>query len=440
MGFVQKEFKNVMTLYYLAKLDKKVPTDYKKAKAKQNRRVHRVMKTAYKIPFYRERFESRGLTPDDFHSAEDLAKFPVMTRNDMRLWMQSIIEKDPDIENRTEVFRTSGSTGIPLKFMISHREAACVNANWIRVTMFAGYKPFTGKMMSFLTTHSKVDPNKGDSWIQKLGLLRRKIVPEHLYQGEKMKDLIELVNDYKPDILCFRKNVLVRMAVYARTHGMEIYKPKIYTPVSEMVDEMTRKLFFETYGPGMMDAYGTNETGSCAVRLPGKDSFYVYSDTHVLNIHDENDQLANEGRIIATTLFKHDFPVINYEVGDMATSEMRDGLRFITSIKGRTNDLVKHADGSESSAAELYKIFHGSEGVAQFRYVQDAIDEISILLVKDPVNKNVTKEDIENYVSEKIEKLYGYPEFKLNFKWMDMIPPDANGKMRCFVCNVKEGE
>ena len=440
MGLIQKELKNVMTLYYLAKLDKKVPTDYKKAKAKQDRRVHKVMKTAYKIPFYRERFESRGLTPDDFHTADDLAKFPVMTRNDMRLWMQDIIDKNPGIEDRTEVFRTSGSTGIPLKFMISHREAACVNANWIRVTMFAGYKPFTEKMMSFLTTHSKVDPNKGDSWIQKLGILRRKIVPEHLYQGEKMADLIKLVNDYKPDMLCFRKNVLVRMAVFARTHGLEIYKPRIYTPVSEMVDEMTRKLFMETYGPGMMDAYGTNETGSCAVRLPGMDDFYVYSDTHVLNIHDENDNLAEEGRIIATTLFKHDFPVINYEVGDMATGEIRNGLQYIKTIKGRTNDLVKHADGSESSAAELYKIFHGSEGVAQFRYVQDAIDEISILLVKDPMNKTVTKEDIENYVSEKIEKLYGYPEFKLNFKWMDMIPPDANGKMRCFICNVPKEE
>ena len=117
-----------------------------------------------------------------------------------------------------------------------------MNANWIRVLMFAGYKPFTGKMLSFLTTHSKVDPKKGDSWVQKLGIMRRKIVPEHLYVGEGMRDLIELVNDYKPDCLCFRKNVLVRMALYAKKHDMKIHQPKVYTPVSEMVDAMTRKL------------------------------------------------------------------------------------------------------------------------------------------------------------------------------------------------------
>lgn len=436
MGFAQKEFKNIMTLYYLMKLDKKIPTDYKKAKARQDKKVYQTMKRAYRIPFYRERFNRIKMTPNDFRCVEDLVKFPIMTRNDMRLWMQDVIKENPGIRDKTEVFKTSGSTGIPLEFMISHREAACVNANWIRVTMFAGYKPFSEKMMSFLTTHSKVDLKKGDSWIQRLGILRRKVVPEHLYQGEKMKDLIELVNEYRPDMLCFRKNVLVRMAIYAKANGLEIFKPKIYTPVSEMVDEMTRKLFFETYGEGMMDAYGTNETGSCAVRLPNMDDFYVYSDTHVLNIYGDDNRLADEGRVIATTLFKKDFPVINYEVGDMATSITKDGLRFIKNIKGRTNDLVKHADGTESSAAELYKIFHGSEGVAQFRYVQDNLDEISILLVKDPSNDRITKEDIEKFISKKIEKLYGCPEFKLNFKWMDTIPPDKNGKMRCFVCNV----
>ena len=53
MGFLKKEFKNVMTLYYLLKLDKKVPTDNKAIKKRQNRKVHKTMKAAYKIPYYR---------------------------------------------------------------------------------------------------------------------------------------------------------------------------------------------------------------------------------------------------------------------------------------------------------------------------------------------------------------------------------------------------
>ncbi len=203
-----------------------------------------------------------------------------------------------------------------------------------------------------------------------------------------------------------------------------------------MVDEATRRMLLDTFGPGLMDAYGCNETGSCAVKLPGMDSFYVYADTHVLNLIDENGNLSDEGRVIGTTLYKKDFPIINYEIGDTATSETVDGLRFIKTIKGRTNDMVKHADGTETSATELMKIPNGITGIAQFRYVQTAIDEIHILLVQDPGDTSHSREEIEEFYNRKVEDLYGRPEYKLVFEWMDEIPPDENGKMRCFVRKI----
>ena len=189
------ELKNLMTLYYLGKLDRKVPTDAPRIRSRQGKKIHKLMKKAYTIPFYRERFEACGCTPDDFHSAEDLAKFPVMTRADLRSWMQEVLKDYDEASGQLEIFKTSGSSGIPLRFCLSHREAACMNANWIRVTMFAGYHPLRGKMLSFLTTHSHVDPEKGDSFIQKLGFFRRKVVPEHLYVGERTDQRLQAADD-----------------------------------------------------------------------------------------------------------------------------------------------------------------------------------------------------------------------------------------------------
>ena len=91
-----RELKNIMTLYYLIKLDKKIPTDNKKNKARQDRKVHKIMQKAYTIPFYRERFEQEGLTPEDFHSAEDLGKFPITTRADLRSWMDDVFRNHQD--------------------------------------------------------------------------------------------------------------------------------------------------------------------------------------------------------------------------------------------------------------------------------------------------------------------------------------------------------
>ena len=58
--------------------------------------------------------------------------------------------------------------------------------------------------------------------------------------------------------------------------------------------------------------------------------------------------------------------------------------------------------------------------------------------------KKNSKEDIEKHFTDKINDLYGMkdgkPEYQLHYKWMDEVPPDVNGKMRCFICNVKDEE
>lgn len=436
MSFViEKKLKNFMTLYYLLKLDKKIPTDREFIKKRQGKKVHKLMKRAYDIPFYRKRFDENSLTPDDFRSAEDLAKFPVTTRTDLRLWMQEEYDSHPEMHDRWSVYSTSGSSGVPLKFIQTQRECACVDANWIRVLMYAGYHPLTGKLFSFVTSHKKVDPKKGDSIIQKFGLMRRKVVPEDNCVGEGIRDIINELNEYKPDVLCFRRNCLVRMALYAKQHNMEVYKPKLYTPVSEMVDETTRKLLTETFGDGLFDAYGSSETGSCIIQLPGEELYYINSDTHVVNIYDDNDRLTDDGRVIITTLFKKDFPFINYEIGDRATSVTLDGVRYIKSIEGRINDLVKHENSPETSALYLMKIPNGIVGIAQFRFIQESYHDMKIQLVKDPNNNLHTKEEFEKFFHEKMYDLFK-DEFNLHFEWLDMIPPDKNGKLRCFACEI----
>ena len=129
MAFViEKKLKNVMTFYYLMKLDKKIPTDRAFIRKRQGKKVHELMERAYKIPFYRKRFDENHLTPDDFHTPEDLVKFPITTRADLRLWMQEEYEKNPKKRKSWTILSTSGSSGVPLKFIQTQRESACVDA------------------------------------------------------------------------------------------------------------------------------------------------------------------------------------------------------------------------------------------------------------------------------------------------------------------------
>ena len=108
------------------------------------------------------------------------------------------------------------------------------------------------------------------------------------------------------------------------------------------------KLHASSLKKRLVRTYGCNEIGSCAIKLPGMDNYYINSDTHVLNLIDENGNLSDEGRVIGTTLYKRDFPIINYEIGDTMTSETIDGVRYIKTINGRMNDMVRQQSSGRS--------------------------------------------------------------------------------------------
>lgn len=435
---IQKKLTNLSTFYYLLRLNKDLSADPVKLKRKQNKNIQKLMKAAYQIPFYRERFDACHLTPDDFHCSEDLVKFPVLTKAELRAWMKELYDTHPDTRDSWDATSTSGSTGVPLTLYQSQREHACTNANWIRVLMSLGYHPFTGKMITFESSYRK-EQKKHDSILQRFGILQRRKLSETRCTPEGMADVIEELNTYRPDLICLRKNCIVRIALYAQEHGLTIHQPKWYIPVSEMVDEMTRSTLEKTFGSGLADAYGSDETGSCIIKAPGKDYYDICNDTHVVNIYNDQNQLANDGRVIITPLFKTDFPLINYDIGDTASSYTDRGIRYVTSIHGRLNDLILHEDGTQTSALELRKISNGITGLAQFRFIQETYHTMRVELVRDPVDSTYSKEEITQYFLTKLAELY-QDEFQFRIEWLDVIPPDPNGKLRCFVCQIpKEG-
>ena len=433
---IEKKLVNVYTLYYLMKLKKSFDGDPAKIKADQNKKVHKIMKRAYEIPIYRKKFEESGTTPDDYHCSEDLVKFPLLTKPELRQWMQEEWDNHPEKHDSLNLTSTSGSSGVPLKTIYSQKEQACYNANWIRALSAAGYKPLRGKMYSFQTSHKPPSATGYDSFIQRLGLMRRKTVSEDLCVGDGIAEYIEDINNYKPDMLCFRRNCLVRIAVYAKQHNMELWKPKFYVPVAEMVDDVTIKLLNEALGPGIIDAYGVSEMGSCVYKFPGNDFYYVANDIAVANVYDDNNQLADNGRIVLTTLYKKQYPLINYDVLDIGRSYVKDGLRYFTAIEGRLNDMVKHEDGVESSSLQLMRIANHTVGLSQFRFIQESYHNMRIQLAPDPLNTSKSREEIEQHFIDSMHKEYG-DEFEIAIDWMDMLPPDKTGKQRCFICNIK---
>ena len=425
---LQKKLQNFYILKYLTGMKTHYPRDFASAMKLQEKRVQKLVKIAYKNPFYRERFDSAGVKPSDIKTGDDLLKLPLLTKDELREWMGR--EKDNPKYQDWIIDTTSGSTGKPLSIILSPREKAYMKANWLRVMMTAGYNPFFGKTMSRINAH---DENAGgrDSFIQRFGILRHKYVDQYAPEEE----VIDAINAYKPDFLYMNKTELMRLVLYSNRTGKKIFHPKRYDPISEKVDENNRKLFIKELGDGIVDSYGSAETGACMVRLPGKDYYMIHNDSFVVHVVDENNRPAREGKIVITPLYKTDLPFINYSIGDKAICRTKGGIRFITSVEGRMNDYFRYENGDVTSFFEVTPVIAHCSDILQIRFIEETYDHIHVQIVRDE-EAVMSREEIEQYVSQNLNRIFKKP-FQFTFEWMQSIPPDENGKLRMIVCKAE---
>ena len=77
----------------------------------QNKELKKLLEKAYRLPIYRRKFDEAKVTPADFHTVEDLTKFPILTKEEYREWMSEELQTEEAKYYKTT--QTSGSTGIP---------------------------------------------------------------------------------------------------------------------------------------------------------------------------------------------------------------------------------------------------------------------------------------------------------------------------------------
>jgi len=392
----------------------------KKREQIRNKNLHKMIEEAYKIPFYRRRFDEAGITPADIRTREDLTKLPVLTKEEYRQWMLEEIDKE---ENRAcMIMQTSGSSGKPLEVLNTPFEYAKDVANILRSWLVCGANPFWLKTITEADDSSETVGYK--TFIQKLGILRREIINEN----DDEQNIINFINEYKPNILRMYKSELVRVGIYAKKKHIKMHKPDYYVVLGENVDEVSERVLREMYGKGLINLYGCVEAGGIAVRRPGNNYYEVFEDAVALNIYDENNKLSDKGRVIMSTLYKNKFPLINYDLKDMAEVEKTDRGLVIKEILGRTDDDVVYSDGTSTGWIRLWHIACEQQDLLQIHMIQKSYSSIVIQLVKDDASSKSEKQIEEELTKELNTEFKG--RLEIEYQWLDTIPTDENGKTK----------
>ena len=106
----------------------------------QDQKLIKLIEHTYSnVPYYRQLFDSLGLTPEDIQTTDDLKKLPILTKENIRSHFDEL--KATDFNKHKPVLNaTGGSTGDPLQYYITKDVASITWAGMFRSWEWAGYK------------------------------------------------------------------------------------------------------------------------------------------------------------------------------------------------------------------------------------------------------------------------------------------------------------
>ena len=435
----KKKFMSLYVFKYITKrghtLKKAIkdPTYWIKA---QNAEIKGFVEYIYTIPFYRKRFDEAGITPSDMRTREDFKKLPPLYKEEYREWL--LTETADKSKYKDWMYRqTTGSSGTPLDLYSLPTDRASEIANLMRCALLQekGYNPFVDRVFSTMVPKPK--PKKKFS----IGPYNGK-----MSSISEPKDLVEGYNNAHPDFYYGNKTAVLMIAQYAVDNNIKLHSPKCVASISELLYDNDRKIMAKAYGKGkLFDIYGCAETGNFAADRssePGK--HVIWNDTHVVNLFNQTPVEGHPGvytgQLMLTSLVHRGFPLVNYMVGDTIELTVEDDVPYITKILGRTNDVIKNADGSSFKWMHINRIMFGITDITQFRIIQKTLTDILFVLASKDMTEE-RKHEIENIIKERAEGFFGTDMRKtgknIAFEWCDRIPPDPTGKIRILVSEIR---
>ena len=361
----------------------------------QFRRMKKLLEHAYaNSTFYASHYRLSGFHPDDFKSMADVAKIPIVSREQLKLVpVEDLITRSGHAAEKLHSHTTSGSSGIPVKISSTAHEFRLTLYTVLRAYLMAGMR----LRDRTVALRDPVDI-KSPTFYQKLGYLRHDYFD--IYEPiDAIYDQI-CTQNRDIDILKAYPTDLASLGLQARTRG-GFPKVKFIYSDSEVLDRSTREFVESTFEAPVIDFYASVECGMIAFQIPGHDKYHVNEDFILLEKQEASGLGENEGEVVISNLYNLTTPIIRYEIGDVidfgdgnATENSGIPFRTISQIHGKYLDFIVLPDKTVVSPHVPKQDLTHLEGISAFQLVQDDIDHINVKIQKSESFTPATEQEI----------------------------------------------
>ncbi len=312
--------------------------------ALQVERLRWTLKHAYdNVPHYRAKFDAQGVHPDDFHSLDDLRKFPFTTKQDLRDNYPFKMFATPR-EEVVRVHASSGTTGKPTVVGYTQKDidtwahlmARSIYAAGGRrgdiIHVAYGYGLFTGGLGAHYGAEA-------------LGCT---VIPMSGGQTEKQ---VQLIADFAPRIIMCTPSYMLNIADEFKRQGMDPRGTSLRIGIhgAEPWTDGMRQEIENLLGIDAVDIYGLSEVMGPGVAnecIESKDGPVIWEDHFYPEIIDPNTgevlPEGSQGELVFTSLSKEALPVVRYRTRDLTRllAPTSRSFRRIGKITGRSDDML----------------------------------------------------------------------------------------------------
>ncbi|MGA2988908.1 MAG: phenylacetate--CoA ligase [Candidatus Korobacteraceae bacterium] len=312
----------------------------------QSGRLKMIVTRAWeRVELFRSRMRERGLSPDDIHSIQDVAKLPFTTKSDLRDTYPFGLFASP-LGEVVRLHASSGTTGKPIVVAYTQQDldvwtsvmlrsfAACGLHHGDIVQNAYGYGLFTGGLGAHYGA-------------EELGAT---VIP---ISGGNTDRQIMVMKDFRVTAICCTPSYFLHMVERAGQLGVDVRQLPLRVGVfgAEPWTESMRRRIQELSAIEAFDMYGLSEIigPGVGIECHCHDGLHIFEDHFYPEIVDPQTGAplpdGEEGELVLTTLSKHAMPMIRYRTRDitsLAPGPCACGrmLRRIRRIGRRSDDML----------------------------------------------------------------------------------------------------
>lgn len=258
---------------------------------------------------------------------------------------------------------------------------------------------------------------------------------------DKIEGYIRLLNESRIDHIIAYVDAIYQLAKYANRTGVRMRPLASIMTTGGTLTDSVRDELHRTFGARIHNKYGSRDAGDIACDC---ESGHLHVLPHIIvEIVDEQGKPlppGETGRVLVTFLGNVSFPLIRFDITDMAASSSATcacGRPFpiLDRLEGRATDFLFSSNGGFVSPVyirHVVGVVHGKDKLRRFQLVQETATDYTLKLQPEP---GVTIDEMENVrapLTTDLQAVLGAGA-RINIQISETIPETGGGKFQYII-------